>query len=162
MNGSREAMANTFIMRPSGLPLCEPEQRCEACGSAGTVGRAMRTNRHGDPIEIHRFCAACWPEHSAALGARWREASRVASDAWFRNPVGAPAPEGGSAFESATWHLALDLVREVTRATRGGPLATSAQLQELAEELAASASTRVGEMPFEIEMFINTHRPRDT
>jgi hypothetical protein len=151
-------MTNTVIMRSSGLPLCEPEQTCEVCGTAGTVGRAMRTNPRGDPTEIHRFCAPCWPEHSAALRARWEESSRLRREAWLRDPEHAAPPEGGTAFECATWHGALELVREVNRAVRATP-PTSAQLRNIAEELATSAVLHVGEMPFEIKVFIDTHRP---
>src|SRR5450759_3530691 len=101
---ARREMANFIVMKPSGLPLCEGEQQCAACGARGTVGRAMRTNQSGEPTEIHRFCAQCWPENAARLEARWNEELRLARDAWWRDPSSTTAPSGGTAFESATWH----------------------------------------------------------
>ena len=144
-------------MRASGLPLCEPEQTCEACGASGTVGRAMRTNQEGYPSEIHRFCAPCWPEHSARYRARWQEEDRLARQARFRDPLTAKGPIGGTAFESATWHGALEFLECVNQTLRPSQTLTASDLAAIAAQLTESAATHVGEMPFEIEHFIREH-----
>src|SRR5688572_18519770 len=101
-------MANFVSLRGTDLPLREPDATCEACNARGTVGRAVRFGEAGEMLELHRFCAACWPEERARYEARWREESRLASDAWLRDPEHAPRPPSlGSSFESATWHITL-------------------------------------------------------
>jgi len=155
-------MPNTVVMRGSGLPLREPEAVCEACGAHGTVGRAIRTDATGAAVETHRFCASCWPENAARFRARWDEESRVATDAWMRAPQTAPQPAAmGAAFESATWHNALDLVRLVNLWLRRSPPPSASDLAQLAAEIVASAPEREGPMPFEIEMFIQMHSNAD-
>ena len=59
--------SNVVHMRGSGLPLREPVERCEACGVAGTVARALRFENEA-MLELHRFCSACWPEERAQRG----------------------------------------------------------------------------------------------
>src|SRR4051812_2095185 len=111
--------SKTVVMRGSGEAPRDPDARCDACGARGAVGRAFRTNGEGTPTETHRFCARCWPERSAQLQARWSEESRLAAEAWMRDPGVVPQPPATSAaFESATWHEALAFVREVNRALR--------------------------------------------
>jgi hypothetical protein len=151
-------MSKIVHMRPSGLPLREPEQVCEECGARGTVGRAMRTDQAGAACETHRFCATCWPEHSARLRARWNEEDRLARQAWFRDPGGAAALDRGTGFESATWHGTLDFVTLINQSLRPSQPPSPSQLSEMAAELENSAAEYVGEMPFEIALFIQTHR----
>jgi hypothetical protein len=150
-------MSNIVHMHASGLPLREPEQLCEACGTIGTVGRAMRTDQLGDATEIHRFCAACWPEHSARYRARWGEENRLTRDAWSRDPSHAVAPSGGTAFETATWHGVIEYVQHINEALHPSQPPTAAQLAEIAEELEKSAADFVGEMPIEVVAFIQRH-----
>src|SRR5690349_13144860 len=103
-------MTEYASLRVTGLPPREPDATCEQCGARGTVGQAVRFGEAGEVLELHRFCAACWPEERARYDARWREADRVAAEAWMRDPDRVPAPPSlGSAFESATWHTTLDL-----------------------------------------------------
>jgi hypothetical protein len=85
-----------IVMKPTGLPLQEREQTCEACGAQGTVGRAFRSDVEGNPTEMHRFCARCWPEESARLRELWEDTRSSGT---------------GMGFESATWDHALELVR---------------------------------------------------
>src|SRR5262249_33019129 len=146
------------VMRPSGLPLREPDTRCEACGARGTVGRAMRTDAAGVPTEIHRFCAPCWPENAARFQARWNEETRLATEAWLRAPDRTPQPAAkGAAFESATWHNALAIVREITLALRQSEPPTPEDLAAFAEQLRAAAPELEGQMPFEIHAFIQAY-----
>ncbi len=141
----------------TGLPPQEPNEVCEACGAQGTVGRAMRTDQSGAPTETHRFCAACWPEHSARYRARWEEERRLVTDAWFRAPRAARPPSGGMGFESATWHATLEFVRDIRRASQELDGRQLAGLGRLAREMAAGAADRVGDMPWEVETFIREH-----
>lgn len=60
-------------------------------------------------------------------------------------------------FESATWHGALEFVRQIKWASRLSGSSNEADLTEIARELKASASDHVGTMPLEIEMFIREH-----
>ena len=151
-------MSNTVVMRGSGLPPREPDAACDACGTRGTVARAIRTDASGAPTEVHRFCAACWPEQSARLQARWDEEHRVAADAWFRDPeLAPPPPSRGAAFESATWHSTLAFVRTVTQAVQRGAGPGPADLAALAEEIRASVPEREGAMPFEVEVFVRRY-----
>lgn len=108
-------MQSTVVMRGTGLPLREPDATCESCGARGTVGRAVRTDAHGEPLEIHRFCRACWPEERARFRAQWDEEARVSAERFHREPD-APAPvpaPAGYTLEGATWHGVLELVAEL-------------------------------------------------
>ncbi len=150
-------MSPTLIMRPTGLPLTEPDEVCEACGVRGTVGRAFRTDIEGRPTEMHRFCAACWPEESARYRVHWEEQRSIAINRFMRGE-GGPPENGGTGFESATWHSPLELVRAtITAQMLGAEFAPSA-LHELAKSIEESAHTRVGEMPFQLRAFIHKHR----
>lgn len=152
-------MTNIVIMRGSGLPAREPEASCEACGARGTVGRAIRTAQDGEPLEVHRFCARCWPEESARYEARWREEDRLATEAWLRSAGTVSPPTRGMTFESATWHMTLDLLteimREVRRRERGEDAAPRPEdLARLADEIRQQAAEMEGPMPLEVEMFL--------
>lgn len=152
-------MTNIVIMRGSGLPAREPEVSCEACGARGTVGRAIRTAQDGEPLEVHRFCARCWPEESARYEARWREEDRLATEAWLRSAGTVSPPTRGMTFESATWHMTLDLLteimREVRRRERGEDAAPRPEdLARLADEIRQQAAEMEGPMPLEVEMFL--------
>lgn len=148
----------TISMRESGLPLQEPNELCALCGARGTVGRAMRTDDTGVPTEIHRFCVLCWVENYARLRARWQEEDRLATEAWMRAPESAPPVAGGMMFESATWHATLEFVRDMRRASSHRMEAPSpGSLGRLAAEIAKDAADYVGDMPFEIELFIREH-----
>ena len=145
-------------MRGSGLPLREPDAECETCSARGTVGRAIRTDADGMPLEIHRFCAACWPEQSARLGARWDEETRVAVEAWMRGaPDAPPPPASGTVLESATWHQPLAFVRLINSALKRGDNVDAGELTRIAREFETLAADRVGQMPLEVELFIRAH-----
>ena len=151
--------ASIVVMRGSGLPLREPNEVCAGCAVVGTVGGAMRTDSDGYPVEIHRFCARCWPEHSARLEARWSEEVRLAREAWIRgDPLAPPPPSTGMGFETATWHTTLVYIREIVRSLNRSDRPSDEDLSRIAQELAIIAPDREGEMPFEIEQFIRTFR----
>lgn len=118
----------------------------------------MRTNQTGAAIETHRFCATCWPEQSARLRARWSEEDRLAREACFRDPRHASGPILGSGFESATWHGTLEFLELVNQSLRPRQPPTASHLAEIAAELETSAMEHVGDMPFEVAHFIQTHR----
>jgi hypothetical protein len=155
-------MRNIVIMRGTGLPPREPEASCEACGARGTVGRAIRTAQDGEPLEVHRFCARCWPEESARYQARWREEDRLASEAWLRSEGQVSPPTRGMALESATWHITLDLLadsrREMRRREREGaaPLRDE-DLTRLANEIRQQAPDMEGPIPLEVDMFLQRY-----
>jgi hypothetical protein len=71
--------------------------------------------------------------------------------------MNAKGPSGGTAFESATWHGVLEFLEHVNQALRPRQTLTPEDLAAIAIELKASAATRVGEMPFEIEQFVREH-----
>ncbi len=152
-------MASVVTLRGTGLPPREPDATCEACGTRGTVGRAVRFGEDGEASEVHRFCAACWPEQRARYDARWREQDRVAGEAWMRAPDRVPAPPSKStAFESATWHTTLELVqgllRDIRRHERGDLPPGEEALARIAAAIAERAGELEGPMPLEIEMFL--------
>ena len=129
---------------------------CEACGALGTVGRAVRTDGRGAVAEMHRFCLPCWPEQSARYRARWEEEDRRRSDAFLRGhePAGAGL---GMWFQAATWHGTLDLVREIER-TMIAPVPPAADdLARLATQIRAQGADLEGEMPIEVEMFLQRY-----
>jgi len=137
----------------------DPGAVCEACGATGTVGRAARTDASGSVAEMHRFCAACWPEQSARYRARWEEEDRRRRDAFFRDRAPAAGPGPGMWFESATWHGTLELVRQIER-TMIAPLPPAADdLAQLAAEIREQASAFEGEMPLEVESFLRRYGP---
>lgn len=151
-------MGQHVIMGGTGLPPREPNATCEACGVTGTVGRAIRTDAVGLVTEVHRFCASCWAEQSARYRARWDEETRLAGDAWLRDPQLAPAPPSrGAAFESATWHATLDIVRELNRALRPMAPPTPEQLAVLAAEIRRRADALEGPMPMAVAVFLQAY-----
>jgi hypothetical protein len=151
-------MSDVVVMRGSGLPPREPDATCEGCGTQGTVARALRTDAGGRPTEVHRFCAACWPEQSARLRARWSEEDRVLADAWLRDPDSAPRPPSrGAAFESATWHATLAFVGMLMQDVHRGVGPSPTDLTAIAAEIRASMQEREGAVPFEVEVFLQRY-----
>ena len=137
----------------------EPDAPCEGCGVVGTIGRATRTDANGRPTEIHRFCRNCWPEQSARYRARWREEDRLSLERLMRGidtPAAGAGP--GMAFEAATWHAVLDLVREFEQSLRA-PMSRPSidDLAAFAVEIRRSASNFDGEMPWEVEAFLQRY-----
>jgi hypothetical protein len=136
----------------------EPAARCESCGIAGTVGRAVRTDSAGTPMEIHRFCAGCWPEQSARYRARWIEENRVRSERFLRGVDPSLSGDGpGMYFEAATWHSVLELVRELEQALRAPMIPSAHVLKEMAAEIRRAAPELDGDMPFEVEAFLQRY-----
>lgn len=143
------------------LPRREPAATCDACGAVGTIGRAVRTDERGDATEVHRFCVDCWPEQSARYRARWNEEDRRWRDRFFRTEE--PGPPGGNrgmAFEAATWHAALELIRGIERTMIAPVPPSTADLERLAEQIRQAAPELEGEMPFEIEAFLHRYEGR--
>jgi hypothetical protein len=135
----------------------EPGAVCEGCGAVGTIGRAVRTTSTGEPVEVHRFCIACWPEQSARYRARWEEEQRIQTDQFMRGRIVARGAGPGMHFVAATWHATLELVEQVER-TMARPLPPSPQqLARLAAEISKNVSQFEGEMPFQIEAFIHRY-----
>lgn len=135
----------------------DPAARCEACGAPGTVGRAVRTDGSGAVTEMHRFCAECWPEQSARYRARWEEEDRRRRDAFLRGRVPAAGAGPGMWFEAATWHGTLDLVRQLER-TMIAPVAPAVDdLARLAAQIRERAAEFEGEMPLEVEAFLQRY-----
>lgn len=143
------------------LPPREPHQTCESCGVLGTVARLTQFEIEGGIREMHRFCAACWPEQRARYMARWNEESRIAHDEWHRRMAAAesgeeiPFPLSYSTNESsATWHMNLDLLKDLDRIPDHGEKPKASELKEYAESLQEMAPNMVPPMPIEIEQFI--------
>jgi hypothetical protein len=136
----------------------DPAAVCEGCGALGTVGRAVRTDEHGAATEEHQFCAACWPEQTARYRARWEEDHRRRVEAVFRGRAPAASAAGpGTWFETATWHGTLELVRQLEGAMRAPrPLATE-DLARVAAQIRQWAPELEGEMPFEVEAFLQRY-----
>lgn len=154
-------MARGVIMSGTGLPPREPQATCEACDAIGTVGRAARTDAEGQIVELHRFCARCWPEQSARYRARWDEEERLAREHWHRSGRRAPPPPSrGTAFESATWHVLLELVGTLNDALHPVPPPTAKDLAAIAAEIIARRDEYEGPMPSVIEAFVRTHSAR--
>lgn len=160
-----EFMKRIAALHGTGLPLREPDAQCEACGARGTVGRAVRFEENDEIREIHRFCRGCWPEQSARYKARWEEETRIATEAWMRAPHEVPAPPSlGAAFEAATWHLTLDVIRELLldlrRHERGDSAPTPEDLARFAADLVEFANEVEEPMPLMIEAFIHRYGAR--
>jgi hypothetical protein len=149
---------STVVLDGNELPPVEPECICETCGIRGTVGRAIRTDQHGELTEIHRFCASCWVEESARLRARWSEQDRLAGDAWLRGVLGALRPHGGSSFVSATWHGVLERIMHLRELRGHGANIPDDVLRKLAIDIESRRADFVGEMPLEVETFIQIQR----
>lgn len=148
------------VMSGSGLPLPEPEQVCEACGTLGTVGRVVYNDGRGAVRQLYRFCAECWPEEAARHRARWEETQRRAQDATFASDSTSDhAPLGGIAFEGASWHAALELVREIERTMHPQPPPSREDLAAFAAELREQTSHLEGPVPFEVRAFVQRYSP---
>jgi len=132
----------------------EPDARCEACGVIGTVGHASRTDSGGAVLESHRFCGACWPEQMARYRARWSEEARLHSDRFLRGQEPARGAGPAMAFEAATWHITLELVRGIQRQLIAPVPPSKEALADLAREIETTAPLFDGEMPYEVEAFI--------
>lgn len=138
----------------------EPDAVCEGCGVVGTIGRATRTHESGTPSETHRFCSKCWVEQSARYRARWDEERRVSRDAHRRSRTSGPSgPSYWSSFESMTWHGVLELLSAFRKHMQErGPIPAT-HLTELATLYRNNAHKFEGEMPYEVELFINQYAP---
>src|SRR5690606_34032262 len=90
-------------MRGTGLPLVEPDASCEVCATLGTIGRAVRSDKDGRVVEIHRFCRTCWPAARAQYRERWEAEARSSRDACLRDPRANTPATFGYAFEGAAW-----------------------------------------------------------
>ena len=158
-------MTPIATLHGTGLPLREPDAQCEACGAQGTVGRAVRFEENNEIREIHRFCRTCWPEQSARYKARWEEESRIATEAWMRAPRDVPPlPSVATAFEAATWHTTLGVIRELLldlrRYERGDGPPTPEALARVAADLVEFATEVEEPMPLMIEAFIHRYGAR--
>jgi len=149
----------TVLIAGDGRPVVDPNATCEGCGARGTVGRAVRSDATGQPIEEHQFCADCWPEWSAFYRARWQEAVRRASIAWRdrapENRASTPPLASGMWFESATWHGVIYFVQKLTlqaRYYRDPP--PRDVLGRVASEIRAKAHEKVGPTPIEVRAFL--------
>jgi len=139
-------------------PLRDPDATCEGCHAVGTVGCAVRFDTQQVPVELHRFCAACWPEHSARYRARWDEEVRLARASTRRDDGHAPSsPPTSTMIGAATWHGPLELVQQLQQALIPTVPPTRADLARVAAELARVAPTLEGEMPLEVAAFIDRY-----
>ena len=135
----------------------DPTAACEACGARGTIGRAARTDGSGAVTEMHRFCIDCWPEQSARYRARWEEEDRRRRDAMLRGRAPVVGAGPGTWFESATWHGILDLVRQIERSMLAPAPPGVDHLARLAEHIGGQAAEIEGEMPLEVEAFVQRY-----
>lgn len=136
----------------------DPAAVCEGCGAMGTAGQAARTDATGAVTEMHGFCAACWPEQAARYRARWEEENRLWTEDILRGRAAAGA---GRAmwFQAATWHWVLDAVRQAQRAMSEAGMSPSMEddLARLAAVIRQRAPELEGEMPFEVEAFLQQY-----
>ena len=152
--------SNVVQMRGTDLPPLEPDQHCEACGAQGTAGRAIRFTDAGEILEMHRFCAECWPEEQARYQARWQHQSRRERDAHLRGGATGSPSGGSTVFESGTWDGVFELMDFFRdHATMRGRAAEH-DLRRFADEMFDTRESRVGEMPYEIAWFIRQYTSR--
>lgn len=180
---STERASNRGHMPVSGLPLVEPDQACESCGTQGTVGKVVITTRESASAALHRFCANCWPIESARFLARWKEQRREAKEhlsletmASSTSVPSANIPPSASSsfeafgrvrpmhaigFESATWHHieeTIEKIQELLEMVRTNNVPTEEELEvtarEMAEGILAGMDTRVGRMPTSVSSFL--------
>lgn len=136
----------------------DPDAACEGCGTIGTVGRAVRTDADNGVTEQHRFCATCWPEQSARYRARWDEENRRRSDDFLRGREPRVAGAGrGMWFQSSTWHTTLELVRTIERMMIAPTPPAPRDLAKIAADIREQAATHEGEMPLEVEHFVQRY-----
>jgi hypothetical protein len=60
-------------------------------------------------------------------------------------------------FEAATWHSVLDLVREVEQSLRAPMVTSPHALAQFAAEIRRTAPQLEGDMPFEVEAFLQRY-----
>jgi hypothetical protein len=162
-----------MVIREDECALRQPDATCEGCGARGTVGRVSRwrapgaTSEGSVVVEEHRYCARCWPEWSAFYRARWDEEDRLAHEGWMRRRLldpddeTPPPPGSGMSCGALTWHLALQMVRDVVRALHRPRAEVSEEaLAQYAARLAAQAAELEGPMPLEVEDFIQKYAGR--
>jgi hypothetical protein len=117
----------------------------------------MRTAPTGEPIEVHRFCAACWPEQSARYRARWREEDRIHQESFLRGRVSARGAGPGMQFVAATWHSTIEMVEAIENSMIPSVPPPPEALARLAADLERQAPELDGEMPVVIETFIRRY-----
>jgi hypothetical protein len=159
----RNATATEAVALPieSAATAHEADAICEGCRRTGTIGRAVRTAPTGQPTEVHRFCAACWPEQSARYRARWQEEDRIRGDQFLRDRIPARGAGYGMYFAAATWHAALEIVEHVERSMIPSVPPSPEALARLAADIERQAPELNDEMPFAVEAFIRRYgRPR--
>jgi hypothetical protein len=155
-----DSSSSVAHMRGTGLPPVEPDQRCEACGGQGTVGRAIRFTRAGEIAEMHRFCAECWPEEQARYDARWRHQSNRERDAFLRGGVSGGWSGLSTTFESATWDVNLSMLDGLREHAMMRGKVAQRDLREYADRMFDTRNDYVGPMPFEIASFIAQYTSR--
>jgi hypothetical protein len=65
------------------------------------------------------------------------------------------------AFDAATWHTTLELVRDIRRRMIAAVAPSKEAFAQLARDIAATTPSFDGEMPYEVEAFVQ-HRPADS
>ena len=156
-------MAIEDLLTVLGYPMKDATAPCDACGTTGTVGRAIKCQ---DGVEVFhgRYCADCWLEESARVSARWTEEANLASEELFRSsgPNQPSPPSIRTALGAATWHSIRDHIRDRVLPSIGAERPPSAEyLATLAGVYRRIAPEIVGRMPFLVEDFIATYAPRD-
>ena len=78
----------------------------------------------------------------------------------------APSPKGsgpgrGTSFEAATWHMTFEFVRELEHAMTTRMPPSPADLAMLAAEIERDAANRAGEMPLEVQAFVQRYGAPD-
>lgn len=146
-----------------GYGMKDPTAPCDACGTTGTVGRAIKCQ---DGVEVFhgRYCADCWLEESARLGARWAEEANLASEELFcsSGPNQVSPPSVCTALGAATWHGIRDHIRDRILPCQGSERPLSAEdLATLAGVYRTIAPEIVGRMPSLVEDFIATYALSD-
>jgi hypothetical protein len=94
----------------------------------------------------------------ARYRARWSEEDRLRSDRFLRGREPARGSGPAMAFEAATWHSTLELVRRIRQQLIAPVVPSKEALAALARDIEASASLFDGEMPYEVEAFIRRYR----
>jgi hypothetical protein len=68
-------------------------------------------------------------------------------------------PHRGMAFEAATWHATLQLVRRIEQMMIAPVPPSPADLEQIASEIAQTSARFEGSMPFEVEAFLHRYGP---
>jgi hypothetical protein len=143
-----------------GYPLKAPAATCHACGTLGTVGRAIR-KLDGREIFHRQYCASCWPTESKRLSAQWE----AATSAWLTHAMnfGESAkprlsPRRESAMGAATWDGVEAFVRDhLLPAKRSAVPPPRADLEAIAAQYCLLEKEYVGEMPPLVAAFIQQY-----